>query len=60
MIQEKGILTKLLEQGIRILLVKECKKISNIKIDIISSFTQIIKGKIKRNRRRQHPKACLR
>ena len=47
-IQEKGILAKLLEQGIRILLVKECKKISNIKIDIISSSTQIIKGEIKK------------
>tara|TARA_Y100001968_G_scaffold101496_1_gene91465 strand:- start:348 stop:980 length:633 start_codon:yes stop_codon:yes gene_type:complete len=47
-IQEKGILAKLLEQGIRILLVKECKKISNIKIDIISSSTQIIKGEIQK------------
>jgi len=47
-IKKKGILAKLLEQGIRILLVKECKKISNIKIDIISSSTQIIKGEIKK------------
>ncbi len=47
-IQEKGILAKLLEQGIRILLIKECKKISNIKIDIISSSTQIIKGEIQK------------
>ncbi|WP_269625151.1 hypothetical protein [Prochlorococcus marinus] len=45
-IKEKGILAKLLEQCIRILLIKECKKVSNIKIDIISSSTQIIKGKI--------------
>ena len=42
------ILSKLLEQGIRILLVKECKKISNIKVDIISSFSQIIKGDIQK------------
>ena len=47
-IQEKGILVKLLEQALRILLVKECKKISNIKIDIISSSTQIIKGEIQK------------
>ena len=47
-IQEKGILAKLLEQGVRIFLVKECKKISNIKIDIISSSTQIIKGEIQK------------
>ena len=45
-IQGKGILAKLLEQGIRILLIKECKKISNIKINIFSSSTQIIKGEI--------------
>ena len=47
-IQEKGVLAKLLEQGIRILLIKECKKISNLKIDIISSSTQIIKGEIQK------------
>ncbi len=47
-IKKKGILAKLLEKGIRILLIKECEKISNIKIDIISSSTQIIKGEIKR------------
>ena len=47
-IQEKGILAKLLEKGIKILLVKECKKISNIKINIISSSTQIIRGEIER------------
>ena len=45
---ERGFLTKLLEQGIRILLIKECKKISNIKIDIISSSSQIIKGEIQK------------
>ena len=47
-IHEKGILAKLLEQGIRILLVKECKEISNVKIDIISSSTEIIKGEIQK------------
>ncbi len=43
---EKGVLTKLLEQGVRIILKKECKTIRKIKIDIISSSTQIIKGEI--------------
>ena len=47
-IKEKGILTKLLEQGIKILVIKECKKIRNLKIDIISTSTQIIKGEIKK------------
>ena len=42
----KGILAKLLEKGIRILIIKECKKISNLQIDIISSSTQIIRGEI--------------
>ena len=45
-IQGKGILAKLLEQGIRILLIKECKNIRSLKIDIISNSTQIIKGEI--------------
>jgi len=47
-IQEKGIISKLLEQGIRILLIKECKKINNLKIDIVSSSKQIIKGEIQK------------
>ena len=47
-IKEKGILTKLLEQAIKILIIKECKKIRNLKIDIISTSTQIIKGEIKK------------
>ena len=47
-IREKGLLTKLLEQGIRILLKKECKKIRNLKIDIISTSTQIIRGEIQK------------
>ncbi|WP_413678213.1 hypothetical protein [Prochlorococcus sp. MIT 0916] len=47
-IREKGILAKLLEQGLRILLIKECKKISKIKIDIISSSNQIIKGELQK------------
>tara|TARA_B100000700_G_C14740369_1_gene712715 strand:- start:93 stop:725 length:633 start_codon:yes stop_codon:yes gene_type:complete len=45
-VKKKGILTKLLEKGLQILLIKECKKIGNLKIDIISSTTQIIKGTI--------------
>ena len=45
-IQNKGILVKLLEKGIRIVIIKKCKKISNLKIDIISSSFQIIKGEI--------------
>ena len=47
-LQEKGILAKILEQGIRILLIKECKKIGNIKIDIITNSTQILKGRIQK------------
>ena len=47
-IKGKGILSKLLEQGVRILLIKECKKIRNIKIDINSNTTQIIKGEIQK------------
>ena len=47
-IKKKGILAKLLEQSIKILLIKECKKISNPKIDIISSSSQIFQGKIKK------------
>ncbi len=47
-IKEKGILSKLLEQGVKILLIKECKKITNIKIDIVSSSIQIIKGEIQK------------
>ena len=47
-IKEKGILTKLLEKGIKFLVIKECKKIRNLKIDIISTSTQIIKGEIKK------------
>tara|TARA_B100000941_G_C28324556_1_gene458311 strand:+ start:73 stop:705 length:633 start_codon:yes stop_codon:yes gene_type:complete len=47
-IKEKGIISKLLEQSIRILLFKECKKIKNLKIDIVSSSKQIIKGEIQK------------
>ena len=47
-IEEKGILSKLLEKGIKILLKKECKKIGSLKIDIIASSIQIIKGIIKK------------
>ena len=45
-IQKTGILSKLLEQGIKIFLKKECNKIHNLKIDIIASSLQIIKGVI--------------
>ena len=47
-IEEKGILAKLLEQSIKFLLKKECKKISNIKIDIVASSIEIIKGIIRK------------
>ena len=47
-IKEKGILAKFLEQCIRILLIKECKKIGNFKIDILASSIQIIKGEIQK------------
>ena len=47
-IQEKGILAKLLEKGIQILVRKECKKIGTIKVDIIASSIQIIKGIIQK------------
>ncbi len=48
LIPEKGIIAKLLERSIKLLLIKECKKINNIKIDIISSSIQIIQGKIQK------------
>ena len=47
-IKEKGILIKLLEKGIKFLVIKECKKIRNLKIDIISTSTQIFKGVIQK------------
>ena len=47
-IKEKGILSKLLEKAIKILLRKECKKIGEIEIDIIASSIQIIKGVIQK------------
>ena len=46
--QEKRILAKLLEKGIKILIKKECKKIGKIKIDIIASSIQILKGIIQK------------
>ena len=45
---KKGILAKLLEKGIEVLVKKECKKIRKIEIDIVSSSIQIIKGIIKK------------
>ena len=47
-IQRKGILAKLLEQCVRILILKECKKINNLKINIISNSAEIIKGEIQK------------
>ena len=47
-IQGKGILAKLLEQCVRILILKECKKINNLKINIISSSANMIKGEIQK------------
>ena len=47
-IQGKGILAKLLEQCVRIFILKECKEINNLKINIISSSDNIIKGKIQK------------
>ena len=45
---DKGILAKLLETCIKILLKKECKKIGTLKIEISASSIQIIKGIIER------------
>ena len=47
-IKDKGILAKLLEKGIKLILKKECKYIGKIKIDIIASSLQIIKGIIEK------------
>ena len=47
-IKDNGILAKLLEKGIKILIQRECEKIGNIKINIIASSIQIIKGIIKK------------
>ena len=47
-VQDKGILAKFLEQGIKILVIKYCKKIGSIRIDIIASSIQIIKGELQK------------
>tara|TARA_Y100001968_G_scaffold795_1_gene611 strand:- start:726 stop:1358 length:633 start_codon:yes stop_codon:yes gene_type:complete len=47
-IQSKGILARLLEKGIKIFLIKEFKKIGHLKIDLIASSIQIIKGEIEK------------
>ena len=47
-ITEKGVLARLVEKGLKILLKKECKKIGKIKIDIFASSIQIIKGIIQK------------
>ena len=46
LIQEKGILGKLVEKAIRAFLINECRKINILKIDIVSTTIQIIKGEI--------------
>ena len=46
--QKKGILAKFLEEAIKILIKKECKQIEKVKIDIIASSIQIIKGIIQK------------
>ena len=45
-IKDKGIFLKLLEQGLRIIVIKECNKIGNLNIDIVSTSNQIRKGEI--------------
>ena len=47
-IHERGVLAKLLEQGTRILLTNECNSIGNIKVEIIASSIEIIKGKLQK------------
>ncbi len=47
-IKEKGVLALFLEKCIQIVLIKECKKISNVKIDIIATSFQIINGLIQK------------
>ncbi len=47
-INKKGIFIKLLEQCIKILLMKEFQKVRNLKINISSTSTQIIKGEIQK------------
>ena len=42
----KGVLVKLLEQGIRVLIKKECKKIGHLKVNIFATSLQIIKGEL--------------
>ena len=47
-IQDKGLLAKILETCLKILIKKECKKIGKIKINIIANSIQIIKGLIQK------------
>ena len=47
-IKERGILAKLLEKGIEILLKKECKTIGKTDINIVASSLQIMKGEIQK------------
>ena len=43
-LKDNGILAKILEKAIKILLKKECKRIGKVEIDIVASSIQIIKG----------------
>ena len=47
-IQKKGLLAKFLEEGIKILIKKECKNIGEINIDIFATSIQVIKGVIQK------------
>ena len=44
LIKEKGILAKFLESAIKLLVIKECKRIGKIKIDIFATSIQIVQG----------------
>ena len=47
-IKDNGVLTKLLEKGIKIFIKKECKNVGKVNIDIYATSLQVIKGKIKK------------
>ena len=47
-IKKKGVLATFLEKCIKIVLIKECKKIGNIKIDIIATSFQLVNGLIQK------------
>ena len=47
-IQDRGLLAKILETGLKVFLKKECNKIGKLKININSSSIQILKGIIQK------------